>query len=119
MDSKIINNYVLNNNKESKEKIYSIGTSRGILWKYAILKIKEKPLVGGGIECLGMFYADNKIDQDRPHNIILQIASFVGIPAAFVYIIIIFKIFLPVKPHCRLGGTSQFYIRQPSYQRPE
>lgn len=94
MDSKIINNYVLNNNKESKEKIYSIGTSRGILWKYAIFKIKEKPLVGGGIECLGTFYADNKIDQDRPHNIILQIASFVGIPAAFVYIIIIFKIFL-------------------------
>ena len=43
---------------------------------------------------MGTFYADNKIDQDRPHNIILQIASFVGIPAAFVYIIIIFKIFL-------------------------
>ena len=79
------NYYVLNN----------IGTSRGVLWRYAIKKTMENPLIGGGIECLNTYYYVNHIDQDRPHNIILQISSFIGIPGAIIYIVLI--LYLAIK----------------------
>jgi O-antigen ligase len=50
----------------------------------------EHPIVGGGMESLNEYYhsQDNFIN-DRPHNIFLQISSFIGIPGAIVYLILI------------------------------
>lgn len=73
----------------------NIGTSRGILWRYAIKQTLEHPIVGGGIESLNNYYYINHIDQDRPHNIVLQISSFIGIPGAIIYIVLI--LYLAIK----------------------
>ena len=64
-----------------------IGTGRGLLWKGAWKFTLEHPFIGGGMECLGAYYKKNHINHsDRPHNIILQVSSFIGIPGAFVYL---------------------------------
>ena len=63
------------------------GSGRGLLWKGAIKYTLEHPLIGGGMECLYQYYLDNGITyNDCPHNVILQISSFIGIPGALVYL---------------------------------
>ena len=84
--SKDINAFFDNNDKERFDKT---GTGRGQLWKYAGKYIIKNPIVGGGMECLKKYYSDNNITIDRPHNIILQVAAFIGIPGAIIYIILI------------------------------
>lgn len=75
--------------EESSSTINSVGTSRGMLWRYAFKFIKKHPIVGGGIECLEDYYLENNIDQDRPHNIFFQIGSFIGIPGILLYLFLI------------------------------
>lgn len=66
------------------------GTGRGLLWKEAWNYTKEHPITGGGMECLNSYYIQKNVTyNDRPHNVILQISSFIGIPGAIVYIIFI------------------------------
>lgn len=94
-DSKVVVEYVSQDPENTADKINKInkinkiGTSRGILWKYAFKFTLDHPIVGGGIESLNHYYAINNIDQDRPHNIVLQISSFIGIPGAITYLILI------------------------------
>jgi len=73
-------------NDDSK-KIDRAGTGRGRLWKHAFNYTLQHPWFGGGMESLNQF--SRNFGNDRPHNIILQISSFIGIPGAIVYIIFI------------------------------
>ena len=68
----------------------TIGTGRGLLWKTAWNYTLEHPLIGGGMECLNEYFKTHNAGyNDRPHNIILQFTSFIGIPGAIIYIILI------------------------------
>ena len=77
---------ILNNGANTDK----VGSGRGRLWKEAWNYTLEHPLIGGGMESLRPYYRSNNIKyNDRPHNIILQISSFIGIPGAIIYIILI------------------------------
>lgn len=87
--SKDIKN-IINKDEKGLEKA---GTGRGLLWKEAINYSLKHPLLGGGMEHLRNYYHKKGITyNDRPHNIILQISSFIGIPGAIIYIIFILYI---------------------------
>lgn len=75
---------------EDDSKTDKIGTGRGYLWKKALSYTMDHPIIGGGMECLYEYYHSQKIYySDRPHNIILQISSFIGIPGALSYLALI------------------------------
>ena len=71
------------------------GSGRGRLWKKASEYILEHPITGGGMECLNEYYRQNLILMDRPHNMILQVAAFIGIPGAIIYLTLI--VYLAIK----------------------
>lgn len=62
------------------------GSGRWELWVNGVRFITEKPLFGYGPDNLGVRYERAGIDQDRPHNEIIQFAASLGIPAALLYI---------------------------------
>ena len=74
---------------EILNKINSVGTTRGTLWKYGIKYIGERPIVGYGIESTKPLYFKDKVDQSRPHNILIQFGVFTGIPGIIIYILFI------------------------------
>lgn len=81
-----INYKNINDSKEQK-KIDALGTNRGELWKGAICLIKEKPITGYGLDNIKNRYEKIGImNADRPHNIILQMSVFVGIPGMILYV---------------------------------
>ena len=90
----IVYNNIFDNAKEvistdfsKEEELYKLGTTRGRLWVEAIKMIQKRPLIGYGIEGLqeeyikiGMPYAD------KPHNIILALSGYVGIPGMVCFL---------------------------------
>ena len=71
------------------------GTHRLKLWLFAIDRIKEKPLLGHGLEGItDAMGANGNFDNNRPHNEYLQYAAFFGIPAAAAYFAGCFATFL-------------------------
>lgn len=75
------------------EDVNGIGTGRGVLWKEAIETIKENKLLGIGFE--GVLYRYiTSFHNIRPHSEFLQYALFHGIPAALLYFIGCFGIFI-------------------------
>ena len=84
---KDINAYISND----ENGIMEAGTHRGLLWEEAGKYIIKHPVFGGGMECLKEYYRnDSKTNgsyySDRPHNMILQVAAFIGIPGAIIYL---------------------------------
>lgn len=74
------------------------GSSRWRLWKATFEMISERPLLGYGVEGIGvrlMAEAGN----DRPHNEFLQYAAFFGIPALICYISAVASVFLSFLKH--------------------
>ena len=63
------------------------GTSRMELWTNGIDFILERPLLGYGPDNLKPKYADVGISQDRPHNLIIQLATTSGIPGMVLYVL--------------------------------
>ena len=61
------------------------GSGRAELWKYGIQLFLEKPILGYGPENLGQEYARFDIKQDRPHNLIIQLATTSGIVGLLLY----------------------------------
>ena len=82
-----IKSFITGDNRSNKA-----GHGRGYLWKEAINYTLDHPIIGGGMECLNDYYKNNVKYNDRPHNIILQISSFIGIPGAIIYIALILYI---------------------------
>jgi len=101
-DVKIVNDTIKETKKEKDKnkkqeilnKLNSIGTSRGTLWKYGFKYIGESPIVGQGIESTYILYAKNNIPQTRPHNILIQFGIFTGIPGIILYIVFIGSILI-------------------------
>ena len=75
------------NNPELEEDFEKAGTSRMLLWKNGVKFIKERPIIGYGPENLEEKYASVSIDQDRPHNLLIQLATTSGIPGMILYIV--------------------------------
>lgn len=53
------------------------------IWNYNFL---EKPILGYGAENLEAEYARYNIEQDRPHNLIIQLATTSGLPGLISYL---------------------------------
>ena len=84
---------VKNITKNDDESTDKAGTGRGLLWKEAINYTLDHPLIGGGMESLNKYYREKNVNyNDRPHNIILQVSSFIGIPGAIIYLVLILYI---------------------------
>ena len=61
------------------------GTGRMKLWIYGMKFFSERPILGYGPENLGAKYAEAKIGQDRPHNILVQLITTSGLPGLILY----------------------------------
>lgn len=89
------------NNKEEQQKLNALGTNRGILWKSTITLIKKKPILGYGLDNIGFEMERMNAGNDRPHNMILQMAVYTGIPGMILYIssicIIIYQLIMKIK----------------------
>lgn len=71
--------------KIAKEEIESIGTGRGRLWSAGIDAVLKKPFFGYGLDTGTYVYNKYGIDIDRPHNMLIQMAMFTGIPGCLLY----------------------------------
>lgn len=80
------NNYS-NQEEQIENNFEKAGTTRMRLWKYGIQFILESPIIGYGPENLGEKYKEVGIDQDRPHNLLIQLATTSGIPGMLLYIV--------------------------------
>lgn len=76
------------------ENLYEIGTSRGKLWSYSIKYILKKPLFGYGYDNIRYEFHKDNILESRPHNLILEQATNIGIPGMFIYIFLILSIII-------------------------
>lgn len=68
--------------KEEMEKLKQLGTDRGRLWLSSIKLIQEKPLLGYGIENIEKELKEDGNYNDKPHNLILGLMVFIGIPGS-------------------------------------
>lgn len=73
------------NNKEWKKA----GSGRMQLWYHGLQFITKSPLIGYGPENLEKLYLDVGIDQDRAHNLLIQLATTSGIPGLILYLLAI------------------------------
>ena len=78
---------------KDEDALNSIGSSRGVLWRYAIQFMKERPLFGYGLDNLGGRYAAVGCTNDRAHNEVLQYGASLGIPALIFYIAGLWSLF--------------------------
>ena len=74
------------NNKTQDTNWEKAGSGRAKLWKYGIIIFLEKPILGYGAENLEAEYARYNIEQDRPHNLIIQLATTSGLPGLILYL---------------------------------
>lgn len=72
--------------EDIEENFEKAGTSRMALWTNGIKFIIERPILGYGPENLRTKYFGVGIDQDRPHNLIIQLATTSGIPGMLLYV---------------------------------
>jgi len=71
---------------EAPKDFGKVGTNRMALWINGINFVKESPLLGYGPDNLNPLYADVGIHQDRPHNLLIQLATTSGIPGMLLYV---------------------------------
>ena len=62
------------------------GSGRIRIWKYGIKFWLERPLLGYGPDNLESKYKEVWINQDRPHNLLIQLLTTSGIPGLITYI---------------------------------
>ena len=62
------------------------GTTRMALWINGIKFMLNSPIIGYGPDNLRPMYAELKINQDRPHNLLIQLATTSGIPGMLLYV---------------------------------
>ena len=61
------------------------GSGRMKLWKYGVQFFLEKPIIGYGPENLGKAYKKVGVNLDRPHNLLIQLATTSGLPGLILY----------------------------------
>lgn len=108
----VINNLLIFSNDikliiNNDPNIGTIGTGRGLLWEETWKYTLNHPLVGGGMECLKAYLKTTPAGyNDRPHNSVLQVAAFIGIPGAILYIILIFYLALSNLKNLKKNGFN-------------
>lgn len=70
----------------SDKQYLRAGTGRMKLWINGLNFFAEKPILGYGPENLEKKYIKAGISQDRPHNILIQLATTSGAPGLILYI---------------------------------
>lgn len=76
----------ISSSNSSDKRWQQSGSGRMKLWKYGIQFFAEKPILGYGPENLGNKYNEININQDRPHNLLIQLATTSGLPGLILYI---------------------------------
>ncbi len=72
---------------EIEKDFEKAGTSRVKLWKYGLQFFAENPILGYGPDNLDAKYDSvGIIDQDRPHNLLIQLATTSGLPGLILYV---------------------------------
>ena len=56
------------------------------LWINGIKFMLNSPIIGYGPDNLRPMYAELNINQDRPHNLLIQLATTSGIPGMLLYV---------------------------------
>ena len=69
-----------------ESKLAKVG-NRYILWKYGLEMIKERPIIGYGLDNLWDKYRSYGINEDRPHNEFIQMGASSGIITLSIYIL--------------------------------
>ena len=69
-----------------EEDFEKAGTNRMELWVNGIKFMLDRPILGYGPDNLRPLYADLDIEQDRPHNLLIQLATTSGIPGMLLYV---------------------------------
>lgn len=80
--------------QETEEAFNKIGSSRGVLWRYAWQFACEKPIFGYGPEGLDAQYYRVLGSGYQPHNEFLQIAASLGFPALGFYLAGLISLFI-------------------------
>lgn len=85
-------NHILMVGNKSEEKTEELmqavnhaGSGRIQIWKDGIKFFMERPILGYGPENLEIKYKEVGIDQDRPHNLIIQMATTSGVIGVVTY----------------------------------
>ena len=72
---------------QSIEDLNTMGSNRGLYWRYGIQFALERPLFGYGPDNLGYKYTEIRSGLlDRPHNELIQFAASLGFPALIFYV---------------------------------
>lgn len=109
-----VNNILIlgNKNEEKTEKMIQAanhaGSGRIQIWKYGIKFFMERPILGYGPENLEIKYNEVGIDQDRPHNLIIQMATTSGIIGVITYFTAIGMILLTAIKYIKM--ENEIYI---------
>lgn len=74
------------NNKTTTKSWEKAGSGRAKLWRYGLIMISQKPILGYGAENLEAEYAKYNVNADRPHNLLIQLATTSGIPGLLLYV---------------------------------
>lgn len=86
--------HTLSTSSSDYSKWKNVGNGRMKLWYYGSLFIIENPILGYGPENLENKYLNVGINQDRPHNLLIQLATTSGIPGLLLYLSAIGSILL-------------------------
>lgn len=94
-------------NSEAEKRLENAGSGRAQLWKYGLKIFLDKPILGYGADNLESEYKKYNIEQDRPHNLIIQLATTSGFPGCILYIIAIGLIL--VRAFKKLNNSNSIY----------
>ena len=94
-------------NTETEKKLEKAGSGRAKIWKYGLKIFLDKPILGYGADNLESEYRKYNIRQDRPHNLIIQLATTSGLPGCILYIIAIGLIL--ARAFKRLNNSNRIY----------
>jgi len=83
------------------------GTGRISLWKNGIKFFLERPILGYGPENLREKYSEVGINQDRPHNLLIQLATTSGIIGIVTYVTVI--VIILIRGVKRLNMENQIH----------
>ena len=75
--------------------------------EYGLKIFLDKPILGYGADNLESEYKKYNIEQDRPHNLIIQLATTSGFPGCILYIIAIGLIL--VRAFKKLNNSNSIY----------
>lgn len=97
----------IKNQTEMDVQAESAGSGRARLWKYGLKIFLENPILGYGADNLEIEYKKYGIDQDRPHNLIIQLSITSGLPGCILYIFAIGLML--VKAYKALDKSNSIY----------